>query len=301
MKLRLPTIALGIAMLGATVFAGPAQAATSANYPDPGKAFSTVKVKVGDHTDLLWLKQISKRTLVLEGKDTRWMARYDVQVRNGDGAVLLDRNLSVYKVNWIYVHFNTTKRYASDADMLSAFAAATQNGSETNARSEFKSIYGSLGKFRTPNGKLQAPLTKANYNPEAFSNLAVNVGRGEDRVWIKPISTRTLMLNGNTAEGTNRGAAGDYNKARYDVQIRSADSTVVFDENLTVYRLDYFLRHFSLTKSYASNADLFATLTKANGIKEQAARDLFEKRYGTLGQFKTTGGTLQDPQKVVSL
>lgn len=298
MKFRLPAIALGMALLGTTVFAAPAQAATGADYPDPGKGYSTVKVKVGDHTDLLWLKQISKRTLVLDGKDTRWMARYNAQVRDGDGRVLLDRNLSVYKVNWIYVHFNTTKRYASDSEMMAAFAAATVDGTETNARDEFKNIYGTLGKFRTPGGELQAPLSKANYNPEVFSDLYVNSGGEQDRIWIKPISTRTLDLGATT--DVDRGAAGDYDKARYDVQVRAADGTVLFDENLTVYRLDYFLRHFSLDRDYASDQDVFTTLSKANSVKEIEARDLFEKRYGTLGKFSTQGGKQQEPRKIVS-
>lgn len=295
---RIALSGMTVAALALTtlISAPAAQAADNVNYPDPGKPYSTVNIKVGNHTDKLWLKQISTRTLELEGKPTQWKARYDVQVRDGSDRVLLDANLSIYKVNWIYVHFNTSKRYASDSAMLSALAAATADGTETNARDEFKNIYDSLGKFRTKDGKLQAPRSRANWNPQAYSDMTIASGNHENRVWVKALSDRTLDLG--AATDADRGAAGDFNKARYDVQVRNAEGIVLFDQNYTVYRLDYLLRHAPMDKHYASDSELVQALNRASALNEPKARAAFKDRYGTLGQFKTADGKTQAPKKL---
>jgi hypothetical protein len=122
----------------------------------PAAPSTTADVSIGDTTGRIWYKKISDRKLWVDGTDTGWIARYDIQVRRADGKTIFDENLSVYRLAWFVNKFDADKTYASDADLVSALKSAS-NVNEVDARAAFKKSIGSLGEFKTSGGDTQQP------------------------------------------------------------------------------------------------------------------------------------------------
>jgi hypothetical protein len=131
-------------------------ARSSDAYAMAGGPSTTQDIKIGNTVGRIWYKQISSRKLYVDGKDSGWIARYDVHVRRADGKVIFDKNLSVYKLAWFANKFDADKRYASEADLLQAIHNADSQD-EIQARATFKKRIGSLGEFRTTSGDKQTP------------------------------------------------------------------------------------------------------------------------------------------------
>jgi hypothetical protein len=153
--------------------AAKAAAAMSDAYAAAGGPSTTQDVKIGDSTGRIWYKQISSRKLLVDGKDTGWIARYDVHVRRADGKVVFDKNLSVYKLAWFANKFDANKRYANEADLMQAIHNADSQ-TEIQARATFKKRIGSLGQFVTTSGEKQTPYDFSQHPGSKYIPLDYN-------------------------------------------------------------------------------------------------------------------------------